>query len=100
MDTSFTAVIKKNIEMRARRLFTLFSLTILTITTSFGIVPNWYGGAPTVTPHVYSEDFMYGITQPGKVYVVVENFMDPSTYSSAAIKGAALAAVNSFKISV
>src|ERR1035437_8633214 len=99
MDTSFTAVIKKNIEMRARRLFTLFSLAILTFTTSFGIVPNWYGGTPTVIPHVYSEDFKYGIDQPGKVYAAIANYNDVGVYTSAQIKAGTLAGPSGSRIS-
>jgi len=74
MATSFTAVIKNIGSMKTRKLFTLFSLAILSFTSSFGIVPNWFGGTPTVTPHVYSEDFTYGINQVGKVYAILINF--------------------------
>ena len=85
--------------MKARRLFALFSFVLLTTLSSFS-QPNWYGGTPIVTPHVLSGDFQYGIDQVGKVYVFMENFNDPTIYSSATVKTAALAATNSFKISV
>ena len=56
-----------------RRNFALFSLAILSTVSSFA-QPAWFGGTPTVTPHVYSEDFSYGITQVGKVYVTLVNY--------------------------
>ena len=89
MATSKASEIKKIINMKTRKFFALFSLVILSTTGSFA-QPAWFGGAPTVTPHVFSEDFTYGINMPGKVYVLLFNYNIGAAYSSAIIKAAAL----------
>ena len=88
-----TSLIRKYpdiIRMKARRFLTLFSLIIISSAGSFA-QPGWFGGTPTVVPHVYSEDFKYGITQAGKVYVILMNSNYAGPVTSADVKNFAIA---------
>jgi len=99
MRTSTTSEIKRTLNMKTRKFFTLFSLLILSTISSFA-QPAWFGGTPIVIPHVYSEDFQYGINQIGKVYVILINFnyaVPPP--SSADIKNAAIVGPSGGRIS-
>ena len=69
--------------------------------STFGLIaqPAWFGGTPTVTPYVYSEDFSYGINQVGKVYVILinQNWLLPVTSND--VRNTALAGPSGGRIS-
>ncbi len=73
MKTSLIRKFKNTIDMKTRRLFTLFSLAILS-TFSLFAQPAWYGGTPIVTPNVYNEVFQYGLNEVGTVYALLINY--------------------------
>jgi len=91
MATSMTSEIISKLRLKTRKSFLLFSLILFSTISSFAVVPTWFGGTPTVTPHATSEDFKYGINQVGKVYVILFNYNIGAAYSSGIIKGAAIA---------
>src|SRR5450759_3393633 len=101
MATSIITEINDIFKVKAKTLFTLFSLAILTFNSSFGVVPNWVAGTPSVTPHVYTEDFKYGIDQVGKVYAILidYNYTTPIP-TSVDIRNAVLAGPLGGRISV
>src|SRR5664280_1108523 len=93
MATSTTSEIKKLLNMKARRLFTLFSLAILSLTESFGQAPNWVPGIPTATPYAINIVANFGIDVPGTVYGFLLPFDLGATLTGPQVKGYALAPV-------
>ncbi len=88
MKTSMTPVIKNTINMKARRILTLFSLVLLSLSDVLGQAPTWVPGTPTVaSTGALSVTINYGINnRAGTVYIVIYNYNNAATYSSGQIK--------------
>src|SRR5450759_5141161 len=92
METSITSLIKNTIKMKARRILTLFSLVLLSLSDVLCVAPSWVAGTPSVaTTGPLSITMNYGINQVGTVYIVVFNYNNVVAYSSAQIRTFALA---------
>ncbi len=77
--------------MKARRLFTLFTLSILTIITAFS-QPVWVPTTPSIgTTGPLSIPVNYGIDRVGTVYITVVNYDFSPTPTAAQIKAGAIA---------
>src|SRR5664279_2709806 len=86
-----TSGIKNIIKMKTRRLFTLFSFIIISLTGSFGQAPNWAPGIPTATPYAINIVANYGIDVPGTVYGFLIGFDLAGPLTGAQVKGYATA---------
>ena len=81
---------KKFINMKARRLFTLFLVTILSVVASFA-QPAWFPGPPTIAPvGALSAQFNFGLTGAGTVYVIIYNSAVLGPIAPATVKAQAL----------
>ncbi|HUX56200.1 MAG TPA: hypothetical protein VMV77_04455, partial [Bacteroidales bacterium] len=93
MASSIILIYKFTVCTRARLFIALLSLTFLSIINLSG-QPGWYGGTPTVTQHIFTLDFSYGLDAAGKVYVILMDGNNlpavPPPPSSALVQGAAL----------
>src|ERR1035437_6404740 len=90
MATSTTFETQNKLNMKTRRIFTLFSILILTFTKILA-QPTWVPTTPSVgTIRELSFDINYGINMLGTVYIVVVNYnngfaQDPNLIRSQAI---------------
>ncbi|MGA1977623.1 MAG: PKD-like domain-containing protein, partial [Bacteroidales bacterium] len=77
--------------MKIRKLFTLFSLSILSIASTFA-QPNWVATTPSIAKEcALLIDVNYGIDRVGTVYIIVINYDYSPIPTSAQVKAAALA---------
>ncbi|MCJ7448576.1 MAG: hypothetical protein MUO72_12880, partial [Bacteroidales bacterium] len=90
MTTSITSEIRKIINMKARRLFVLFSLTILSLGSTLA-QPNWVPGTPNVgTVGPTTIPVNYGINQRGTVYIFVLNYNNPNPQTPNTVRSQAI----------
>ena len=107
MQTSTSAVIKRSLNMRAIRIFTLLALVFLTGIQGFSqpvwksLLPNGTAGNPYVSgTNPTSLNARYGINVTGKVYLIVYNYNNGTALTSAQVKTEALAGVSGSKVFV
>jgi hypothetical protein len=77
--------------MRAKILFTLFSISVFSIVSSFA-QPVWILSTPSLgTTGAQTIPINYGIDRVGTVYIVVRNLNDATIYTSPEIRSQAIA---------
>ena len=78
--------------MKARKLFTLFSIIILSLSDVLGQAPTWVAGTPSIpSTGALSISVNYGINMVGTVYITVVNYDYSPIPTSAQVKAGALA---------
>ena len=92
MATSITSGIKSTIGIKIRRLFTLLSLIIISLSDVLGQAPTWVAGTPSIpSTGALSISVNYGINMVGTVYITVVNYDYSPIPTSAQVKAGALA---------
>lgn len=98
MRKSIRPEINKVLLMKVRRLFTLFSITFLSVVSALS-QPVWVPATPSIgTTGPLTIPVNYGIDRVGTVYIAIQNFTDPTIYTSALIKTVAIAGPSGTRI--